>query len=384
MPSGPLDTIPNPDLVVGPEGRENWNVAERRRASFHRLHAIARYGFSLRASDVLRLGRNIDRRVVDMPAVRKLTETPFFSAMVVLRDTTVMFEKYAPDFGPTDAHSVMSISKTALNLIVGKLIDDGLLDPAATVGEHLPEIGSGYAAATIRDVLDMNVVNDYSEDYSDPETTALLHEAAMGWRLFPAGTSEITDREFLCTIASDDPINRSGEPQYKSANTDVLGWIAERVSGRGLRDHFIDIVEAAGIEDSFHMSTDRAGVANLNGGICMTARDLARYGLIFARGGIGVHGETIGSGAFIEATRAGRGPRYPAPQDDMYYCNQMRSNGRWIGHGGWGGQFLLIDPTTRVVVVFLSVLENEDASDWDYQVETIAMAEAITRLAFDD
>ena len=37
---------------------------------------------------------------------------------------------------------------------------------------------------------------------------------------------------------------------------------------------------------------------------------------------------------------------------------------------------------TDVVVVFFSVLENEDASDWDYQLETIAMAEAITRLAF--
>ena len=383
MPSDHLGTVPNPDLVVGPTGRESWNVADRRRASFHRLHAIARYGFSLRAPDVLRLAKNIDRRIVDMPAVRKLTEMPFFSAMVALRGATVIFEKYAPDFGPTDAHSVMSISKTALNLIVGKLIDDGLIDPADTVGAYLPGIGSGYAAATIRDVLDMNIVNDYSEDYSDPETTALLHEAAMGWRLPALGEADITDREFLCTIAGDDLVNRSGEPQYKSANTDVLGWIAERVSGRSLRDHFVDIVEAAGIADTFHMSTDRAGVANLNGGICMTARDLARYGLIFTRGGGGVHGETVGSRAFIEATRAGNGPRYPAPHDHVYYCNQMRSDGRWIGHGGWGGQFLLINPDSGVVVVFFSVLENEDAFDWDYQLETIAMAEAITRLPFD-
>ena len=333
MSSDRSDTIRNPDLVVGPEGREQWNTAARRRASFHRLHAIARYGFSLRAPDVLRLERNIDRRIGDMPAVRKLTETTFFSAMVVLRDTTVIFEKYAPDFGPAGVHSVMSISKTAINLIFGKLIDDGLIDTAAKVGEHLPEIGSGYRQATIQDVLDMNIVNDYSEDYADPETTALSHEAAMGWRLPPPGADEVTDREFLCTIAGDDLVNRSGAPQYKSANTDVLGWIAERVSGRGLRDHYIDIVEAAGIEGVFHMSTDRAGVANPNGGICMSARDLARYGLIFVRGGLGVHGETVGSRAFIEATRAGRGPRYPAPHDHMYYCNQMRSDGRWIGHG---------------------------------------------------
>ena len=82
MSSDRLDTMPNPDLVVGAQGRESWNLAERRRASFHRLHAIARYGFSLRAPDVLRLGKNIDRRIADMPAVRKLTETIIFSAMV--------------------------------------------------------------------------------------------------------------------------------------------------------------------------------------------------------------------------------------------------------------------------------------------------------------
>jgi hypothetical protein len=82
MPSDRLDTIPNPDLVVDAQGRESWNLTERRRASFHRLPAIARYGFSLRAPDVLRLGVNIDRRIADMPTVRKLTETTIFSAMV--------------------------------------------------------------------------------------------------------------------------------------------------------------------------------------------------------------------------------------------------------------------------------------------------------------
>ncbi len=53
-----------------------------------------------------------------------------------------------------------------------------------------------------------------------------------------------------------------------------------------------------------------------------------------------------------------------------------------FGRGGLGGQFLLIAPVARVVMLF-SVLENEDAPNRDYQLETIAMAEAITRLPFD-
>ena len=375
-----LETRPNPDLVVGPDLREAWNTAERRRRGFHNLHRIARYGLHLRSRDVLRLARRIDRRIGDMEEVRRLTGTTFFSAMVVVRGATLVFEKYAPDFGPGRPHPIMSISKTAMNLVVGRLTEDGSMDLSGRVADHIPEIGSGYAEATLQDVMDMNVVNDYDEDYSNPMSAALVHESAMGWRLPPEGRPEETNREFLRSIESDDIVNRSGEPHYKSANTDVIGWIAERVSGRPLRDFFIDIVEAAGLEDTFHLSCDRAGVPNLNGGVCMSARDLARYGLLFVRGGRGVGGRRVGSEAFLAATRARTGPRYPPPAERIFYGNQMRTDGRWIGHGGWGGQFLLVDPGSETVAVFFSVLENEDAVDWDYQLETIAMAERIARM----
>ena len=303
---------PNPDLIVGPDLREAWNTAERRRWGFHNLYRITRYGLYLRSRDVLSLQYRIDRRIGDIAAVRQLTGTTYFSAMVVLRGDTLVFEKYAPDFGPDRPHSVMSISKTAMNLVIGRLVADGKLDLSTKVREHLPEIGSGYAGATIQDVMDMNIVNSYDEDYSDPMTAALIHESAMGWRLPPEGMPDETDREFLCTITSDDLVNHSGEPQYKSSSTDVIGWIAERVSGRPLRNFFIEIVEAAGLADTFFMSCDREGVPNLNGGISMTARDLARYGLLFTRGGRGIHGQEVGSEAFIAATRAQTGPYYPA------------------------------------------------------------------------
>ena len=375
-----LSLVTNPDLVVDEDGRESWNAPSRRRQSFHNLHSVVRYGMSLRARERLVLRHDIDRRIGDLSAVRKLTGTSMFSAMVVLRGPTLVYEKYAPDFPAHNAHSVMSISKTMTHLIIGRLRDEGLIDTSKTVAEYLPEIGSGYAGSTVQAVLDMNVANDYSEDYSDPNTTALLHEAAMGWRLPPVGEVEPTDREFLCTIASNDITNHSGEPDYKSANTDVLGWIAERVSGRPLRDYFVEIVDAAGLEHTFYMSTDRTGVPNLNGGVCLSARDLARYGLIFVRGGQGVRGEVVGSKAFLEQTLECNGPSYAEPESAIHYCNQLRTNGRWVGHGGWGGQFLYVDPSTETVVVFFSVLENDSASDWAYQVEIIAMADEISLL----
>ncbi len=378
------ETYPNPDMVVGPDLREAWSTAAGRRRGFHNLHRLSRYGMYLRSRDVLQLGHCLDRRIGDLTAVRNLTDTTMFSAMVALRGDVVVFEKYASDFSTGCPHPVMSISKTTIHLFVGKLVDEGKIDLTAQIGAYLPEIGSGYRDATVQDVLDMNIVNDYGEDYSDPLSTALVHGAQMGWRLTGDTHENQSNRDLLVAICSEDLVNHSGEPQYKSANTDVLGWIVERVSGRPLRELYVELVEAAGLENTFYMSCDRDGIPNLSGGICMTARDLARYGLIFVRDGKGIAGETIGSPAFTAAARRQTGPRYPVPASHISYGNQLRTNGRWIGHGGWGGQFLFIDQESETVVAFFSVLENESAADWDYQRATIEMCEHIAHLGSRD
>jgi len=369
----------NPDLVVGRGDRPTWNQPDQRRRAFHTMHTVFRYGLGIRAPEVLRLGKAVDRRIGDLPSVRRLTGTAYFSGMVVVRGGDVLFERYAPDFGPGQPHSIQSITKTTMNLVIGRLVERGL-DLHKPVSQYIPDIGSGYATASVQDVLDMNVINDYSEDYRDPLASVFLHEAAMGWRLPAPGGRELTNREYVRGIKSDDVVNRTGLVQYKSANTDVIGEIAERVSGRALRNMLIDIVEAAGLEGTFHIGTDRAGTPIINGGACLTARDLARYALLFARGGRGVGGQEVGSRAFIETTRTRKGVPYAAPRNWQRYSNHTVTDGQCLGHGGYGGQYMLANPDTGVVVVFFSVLENADAHDPSYSAEVIRMAEEITRL----
>ena len=370
----------NLDLHADKGQYEKWNQPQNRRWSFHHLHTIVRYGFSLRAPEILPLEPRLNPEIEKFDSVRQLTTKSSFSALVALRGETIIYEKYAPDFSKTSVHTIMSISKTAMHLIVGCCIERELIDPRRQVKEYLPEIGSGYATASVQDVLDMNVINDYSEDYSDPDTTALLQNVAMGWRLPTPDQPETSNREFLQGIQSADTSNNTGLVNYKSANTDILGWIVERVTEKPLRQHYLDIVEAAGLELPFYMSTDRLGVPNTNGGICMTARDLARYGLIFVREGLGMRGNKVGSAGFIQAVREQKGPTYPPPFSLLYHRNHLRTDGRWIGHGGWGGQFLLVHPESATVVVFFSVLENTSASDDAHTESIIHMAEQISGL----
>lgn len=374
----PPSRHPNPDLLVGPDHRPRWNSAPHRRHGFHNLHRLTRYAQSFRAAEVLDLRLSADLAIPQREDVRRLTSLPWFSGMAVIEGNRLLYESYAADFGPDRPHSIMSISKMSTNLITGRLWEDGKLALDEKIGAILPWIGAGYREASLQDVLNMNVRNGYDEDYSNPDTSAFLHEAASGMRL--SNGPEPLNRAFIAGVGlapgARDTVNDSGAALYKSANTEVLAFVAEARGGRALGQWLADLADAAGFEAGLHVGTDRSGFPLLNGGICLTARDLCRYGALFARLGQGVDGRPFGSEAFIRRTQTG-GIGMAAPRQHLRYSNQTNTDGAWLGHGGYGGQYLVANPATGRVAAFLSVLDDENGYDSAYYPPIIAMLAAI-------
>jgi CubicO group peptidase (beta-lactamase class C family) len=365
---------PNPDLSVGEDRRPRWNSAPFRRQGFHNLHLLTRYAQSFRASRVLELRPSTDLAIPQRADVQRLTALPWFSGMAVTQGNRLLYQSYAPDFGPDQPHSIMSISKMSTNLIIGHLWEDGKLGLDEKVGEILPWIGEGYHQAALQDLLNMNVKNAYDEDYSNPDAAVFLHEAATGMRL-PSGPEPL-NRDFLAGIGlapgARDTVNDTGLCLYKSANTDVLSLVVEARGGRAMGHWLADLADAAGLEGALHVATDRQGFPLLNGGICLTARDLCRYGAIFARMGLGIDGRPFGSAKFLKQTQAG-GIRLAPPRQHLRYSNQTNTDGVWLGHGGYGGQYLVANPATGRVACFLSVLDDESGYDAAYFPPIIAM-----------
>lgn len=368
-----MTTHPNPDLTVGADARPRWNSAPYRRHGFHNLHRLSRYVQSFRAGAVWDLRRATDERIAGREDVAQACANPWFSALVVAEGNRILYERYAPDFGPDQPHSIMSISKTVMNLVIGQLRYEGRLSLDQKAGDILPWLGPGYAGASLQDILDMNVLNDYDEDYHNPACAAFLHEAATGMRL-PNG-AEPDCKTFLSGIglapSAGDTTNPTGLCMYRSANTDVLAAVAEAVSGRPMTAWLADYADAVGVEGAVHAAGDRTGFPLMNGGLCLTARDLARHALLIARGGRGAQGR-FGSTAFLTETLS-RGIPMPAPRGHLRYSNQMNTNGRWLGHGGYGGQYMMADMATGRVAVFLSVLDTEDGYFSNYYPPIIQM-----------
>lgn len=365
-------------LALGAQNKAEWDQPASRRRGLRELHRLHRYGLSIRAPRVLELETCLDFRLHDIDALRWYLSHPFFTGIAVLVGQRVVLEHYAADFGPEQVHSIQSISKTAAHLMAGRLIQSGLLDPAERIARYLPEIGPGYAEATVQDALDMALVNDYSEDFYDPTAMVGWLEDAHGWRLSGA-PAHIDIRTFLTRIGAGAGGNPTRTMHYKSANTDVIAWICERVGRRSLRELFIEIVEGFGAADTVYLSTDRTGTPFVGGGLHMSLRDLARYGLFLGRAGQTLDGGCIGSSSFRDATRSDHAKGTPSLLGQGNYRNFLESDGTWIGHNGYGGQWLMVYPDSDIVIACLSGLADDGGLDWGFIRRLAALGSDIAR-----
>ena len=387
MNNDKLKSEANPSLVVLRDNKPKWYLPESRREGYRNLHKINRYGLLYRSDLVLKLNKKYNKKIEDIPSVKKIIKHKYFCSLLVGKNQDILYEKYANDFTEKTPQTIMSITKMFVNLFMGELIEKKIINLNKKISHYLPDIGSGYAAATIQDVLDMNIINSYSEDYTDPYTSSFLHEPVCGWRL-PANLDDnMGQEEFLNTIKAKkkkDLTNSTEFSHYKSANTDVIGVLIEKVSGKKLNEWILDAVEAAGLEDALYMGTDRFGMPWISGGACLISRDFLRYGLLFSRKGLGVGNRKVGSEKFFDSTLKNKGTKYMELSQNKYlhYSNSSMKCGDWIGHSGLGGQFLAINLKNGIVASYFSVIETDSGTDENYKRDMINTLDEIVNKNF--
>ena len=368
----------NPELTTVKDNKAVWNLPKTRRYGYRNLHKINRYGLFLRSDLVLKLKKKYKDTIYKKPLVKKMTKHKSFCSLIVGNKQNIYFEKYAKDFTENQPQTIMSITKMFVNLFVGELLNNKSINLDKKVSYYLPKIGSGYANAKVQDVLNMNVINAYTEDYTKAYSSSFLHEPVGGWRLPKNGDKHLSQEDYLNTIKSKknrNLINKSNLAFYKSANTDVVGLIVEKISGKPLRHWMLRIVEAAGFEEGIYIASDRYGMPWMSGGGCLITRDFLRMGLLFARKGKGVGNRRIGSASFLDQTVKNVGPKYMNLSENkyLYYSNSTMVSGNMIGHSGYGGQFLAVNLKTGNVAAFFSVLETKSATKESYKVDMINM-----------
>lgn len=304
----------------------------------------------------------VDGNAVTLPAALALLKA---DGLMVLHRGKVVHERYDHGLSPSAQHIVFSVSKSFLGSLAGILTEAGKLHPDDAVVKHLPEMkGTAYAESTIRHLLDMNVGISFDEDYLKPDGDIAKYRFATGWDVSEAGGLPSPHlREYLQTMKAD------GSPHgqtfhYVSTNTDVLGWLFERVCGMAyakILHHYI--WEPMGAEDDAYITVDSRGAARAAGGFCATVRDLARFGEVMRNNGVSATGRQVVPASWIDDIRnngdAGAWAR--GKFTEMFPNGNYRS--KWYipdaASGafcaiGIHGQYIYVDPTDEAVIVRVS------------------------------
>ena len=212
----------------------------------------------------------------------------YTDAYLVLQDGQLVTEWYGPLGAPDRTHALMSVSKSVVGCVAAVLIDRGQLDPDAEITSYVPELaGSGYAGALVRHAYDMRSGVRFLEEYANPDSDIRRLDNWVGWQE-PAEPGQGEPRglyRFLATLRAEAP---HGERfLYRSAESDVLGWVCERAAGRPMATLISELIWAPmGAEHDAILLHDGLGTAVHDGGLCATARDVARFGQMLLEGGL--------------------------------------------------------------------------------------------------
>ncbi len=160
----------------------------------------------------------------------------FTDGILVLHRGHVVYERY---FGVLDAatqHLAFSVTKSFVATIAGILAVEGALDDRATVASYLPELKhSGFADATIAQLLDMTTGVKYTEDYVDDKAGIWALARAGNFRPRPADyQGPGSFYEYLQTVQKDYGHGRAVRVQDSEHRRVGVGAAARRPARRSV------------------------------------------------------------------------------------------------------------------------------------------------------
>jgi hypothetical protein len=297
-------------------------------------------------------------------------------AFLVIKDGKIVDERYFHGMTATDTHILMSVTKSVVGALAGILVEQGRLDPRAQITDYVPEVkGAAYEGATVRQLLDMTVGLNFNEDYATKTSDLYRLDEAAGW--VPRGPNAPAGlHDYLTSLKT-----RRGEHgdafRYVSANVDLMGWVMERATKTDFAALLSkEMFSKLGAERDAYVLLDGRQAPYTDPGLNMTLRDLGRFAQMMLQDGV-YNGQRIVPQAWIQDIRTSgdhqawkASPAYPEFKQMSGY-DQGSYRSYWYvadpkrGHYaaiGLAGQLIVIDPSTRTVIVKFSS-EAAPASD---------------------
>ncbi|WP_112479459.1 serine hydrolase domain-containing protein [Vibrio variabilis] len=203
---------------------------------------------------------------------------------VILKGSQVVAEFYDNGYNRGMSNNLQSASKSYAGLIIGQLIDAGKIDPEKTAAFYLPNLaGSVIGEATIRNIANMASGVQQLGDYHTPGSEGYKWEVEIG--LQPNGEPIGHFNAIKNAIGSGQEQGTKWE--YTDQNTDTLGLIAEKVTGKSFAVLLQELADKLGHQDKGSIAKTSDGTTSPAYGINVSALDYALFHQYIAEGKAG-------------------------------------------------------------------------------------------------
>lgn len=286
----------------------------------------------------------------------------YTDGIVVLHKGVLVYENYSGCLTEQGQHGAMSVTKSLTGLLGEILVAEGTLDETAKVATVVPDLdGSAFGDATVRQVLDMTTGLHYSEDYADPKADVWVYSAAGNPLPKPDDyTGPRTYFDYLKTVKKEGEHGQAFG--YKTINSDTLGWIIARVTGKSVAQLLSErIWSRIGAEQDAYYTVDSIGTPFAGGGLNAGLRDMARLGQLMLDDGM-INGQRVIPQRAIDSIRTG-GDKVAFEKAGYSLLKGWSYRGMWwITHNADGaymargvhGQAIYIDPKAQMVIARFS------------------------------
>ena len=288
-------------------------------------------------------------------------------AVLVVHRGGVAAEQYDTGFGADSKLVSWSMGKSFTHALAGIMIRDGkiALDTPLPVPEWQERADDPRQTITLDDALHMSSGLEFSEDYVDMLTSDVIT------MLFGAGNGDMGH------YASDKPlIHAPGEHwSYSSGTTNMISRVLRDLSGGSEASYrsFMseELFQPLGIRN-YEAEFDGSGTFIGSSLIFMTARDYARFGLLYMRDGVW-DGKRIVPEGWVDHARietpASNG-RYGAHWWLDGYADPPQVANATLAFPpdtfmarGHEEQSIIVIPSKDVIIVCLSLVTEPDLSD---------------------
>ncbi len=282
----------------------------------------------------------------------------YTDGIVVLHRGHIVYERYFGALTAERPHIAFSVTKSFFGTIAAALIAERALDPSAKVARYIPELAnSGFGDATVAQVLDMTTAIDFTENYVGESPSMLAYRDATGFFPRPAGSAAPGSiYAFLATIPKK---GTHGEAfTYRTPNTDVVGWLISRVTGKPLATVLSErIWSRIGAEDDAFLAIDAEHTPLAGSSLNARLRDFARFGEMLRLDGR-FNGQQIVPVAAVQDIRRGASTTAFAKAGYATLPGWSYHQQWWVSHDDHGtfmargihGQAIYVDPRAEMVI----------------------------------